>query len=1210
MAYVVDTTTFQAEGAVLHWPTIARRLGMLDVTTRSLPAVLQLRWTLHPKVGFPTEPFIVWRRHRKMKQPKPIKAEIMNSFIFGAGSVVDLKGTYSQVTLNVSGSAGVAYAFVGSPWVNNIVAMTAITAGTGVQVTLTAPAIEGLVVSSGISINSIVGVRTDDLSEAAGWEKFEIVGVPVKHSEWAGQGIGRHGDEQGMVVALTNAMAAAGQRLERGAPPIGWAAQITAGLPAPTWSAPSPGPLLAELGETLLEDFRPIAGLAPNAQAGTTIPKLLPPPENSSGDKMTGPGSTAQIAPLKMLYMAAGTDCFNALGLGFGTAYPIKAQAIREEAALDYDYMVTARFEKGIDGSSAPVEYAAPVPTPALAIGTPAPASMAQEQIGVLRPQARDSEWQGSVRVSWDRPIPIPLFRPRSFAFARAGVAPASAATLLMGKRVGGAPLPIAINHHVTPDDPEPHRLSAVERQVPIPNDPGTRTLKYAAAQQDIYGQWSAWTSIDSTIAQPVPDDVRIVSAEFKFKNVPVPPATKCPADLVLEFLWDWRVRSPLAINFRGRLYAASYRGAPPPDTSLPSGLQTSLASAPATTFTLRFDITTSAGAPTSSWPGYNPNVHCIALNPAGDAQVGFGNPQGTGSRRYRVTISGFELDYASAGHVGLALWAQGQEAIVPARVGGWSDEPSMIAVSDPRPPLIVPDIVSLSSLPDAAGESHAVLKWGGSPGADGYFIYETTETKLLTAVGEPEPDPDDTLSVRLTKLRQVFDAAPALRRSDFTRRNSKLIKGTSADVTLPRGSTAIHLYVVLGVSAGQVEAEWPTSSTALYAFAVPRVPKPGVPTVEVQRKLDTTVTPAVFRSQVRIATRVGPRVRRIDLHRTRVDDAAKELDTMGPPVLTLDTSTPGWTVASTADSRGTHIVTALGVDTPAGSWKRVWYRAAAWTDADLLRGTLPARSPASTSAWVVIPPSTPPDLSALTMAWSGTAPPDVLLKWTSAAPVPKTALGAHTISIRARRVGAPVSETPLLQFDGALSELLTAQPATGAGAWREGTSKPAQYRAIVRRAALTDAVDVSVRITDPLGRVSESLAQIEPGHILPDPVITSPKLVAITTPPGAQLGWKSTTPIDPGLYTLRVTVARPPRRVGLMVIPQPAVSLQLALSDVPLDEPGPVPPGTDPLRLRRMPGAGPDHAYYAFVRVPFTRITVRITSPDGRVVEHVQLPE
>lgn len=1213
MAFLVDITKFQAEGALLQWAIVARRLGILNqvfaatTTTQTLPNVLQLRWTLKDDLGFPTEPFIVWRRHKSLRQPKPIAADIGNFGMF-LSQLVDLKGSYSMVRLTVTGGAGAVYGFVGSPWFNTIVAIAAIPAGTNVVVDLTAPAIEGLIVSNSVTINSISGVRTDDLSAASGWEKYELVGLPVKKSDWAGQGIGKHGEDQGMFGAFTSAQSAAGQRLVRGAPPFGWAPLIEAGLPAPPWSPPQFGPLIADLNQVVLDDLHDVAGLPPATQAAKKVTKTVPPPENSSGVKMSQPDGATEVAPLAMTYMAASTDCFNALALGFGTAYPVLLDSTGAgKSALDYDYMITARYEKGPLDLGPAVEYAALVPAPVAAIAPPAPANMAQKLMGNLRPLTADGPWRASVRVSWDRPVPIPLFRPRSFAFTRSGISPASPATLLMNKRSDGSPLPIAVNYFTSPEDLEPNRLNAVEREIPIPNNPGSRSQKYAAAHQDIFGQWSTWVSINSTVTQPTVEQVRIVSAAFKYTNVPVPPAATCAANLELEFLWDWRVRSPKAISFRGRLYSAVYHGEPPPNTALPGGLQTQLGGAISTTFTLQFDVLAANGAPTSSWPGYNPLLHCKALNPDGDQQVAFGAPQGPETRRYRVVIPGFLLNFGPSGHIGLALWAQGQEAIPLQRIGGWSPQPSVISTSDPRPPLIAPDIVTLSSLPDSAGESHAVLKWTGSPGADGYFIYETTESKLLKAVGDLEPDPSKTLSGRLTRLLQIFDANPVARRSDFTRRNSRLIKATSADVTLPRGSTSIHLFLVLGVSAGQVEAQWPTSSTVLYAFAAPRVPKPGAPMIEVSAALDKNVTPPVYRAHIRIETRKGPRVKKIDLHRVRVDDAAKELDMMGPPVVTLDTMTPQWQVSEVTDALGSHITVAQGQDTPNGSWKRVWYRAAAWSGPDALRGTLAARSPGSTTAWAVIPPSTPPDLSPIVLEWPGTAPPDVLLKWTSAAPLKKTPLGSHRISVTARRTGAPQEETPLIAFEGALSDLSLTAPVTDSGVWRLDATKPAQYRAMIRRANINDGVDITVRFTDPLGRSSESLATIHPGHILPDPVLTDFVLKQLLTPPGLALSWASTTPIDPGIYTLMVTVQRPPIHIFNLTIPQPPITLHMALSDVPLDEPGPIPAGNDPLRVRRMPGQGPNFEYYAFVRVPFTQIVVRIEAPDGRFAQHVQ---
>ena len=161
----------------------------------------------------------------------------------------------------------------------------------------------------------------------------------------------------------------------------------------------------------------------------------------------------------------------------------------------------------------------------------------------------------------------------------------------------------------------------------------------------------------------------------------------------------------------------------------------------------------------------------------------------------------------------------------------------------------------------------------------------------------------------------------------------------------------------------------------------------------------------------------------------------------------------------------------------------------------------------------------------------------------------------------------------------------------------------------MISRADIGDAVDISVRLTDPVGRSTESLATINPGHILPAPMLGDFVLKKSIVPPGSSLTWTSTTPLIPGAYLQRVIVARPPIRFGTFTIPQPAISLQMALSDVPLDEPGPVPAGSDPLRVRRMPGPGPNFVYYAFVRVPFTQIIVRQTSVDGRIAEHSESP-
>src|SRR6202035_957356 len=116
-----------------------------------------------------------------------------------------------------------------------------------------------------------------------------------------------------------------------------------------------------------------------------------------------------------------------------------------------------------------------------------------------------------------------------------------------------------------------------------------------------------------------------------------------------------------------------------------------------------------------------------------------------------------------------------------------------------------------------------------------GYFIYEASETSMLQANGLHEATPAQTLDDRLLVLKNAFHNNPL--RAPFTRVNSTLLLGTSKDVTLPRGSTSIHLFVVLGVSAGQVESDWPGGlkpEDSLMAIAAPHIMHPAPPTIEV----------------------------------------------------------------------------------------------------------------------------------------------------------------------------------------------------------------------------------------------------------------------------------------------------------------------------------------------------------------------------------------
>ncbi len=1219
---IVDPNAFAVEAAIIDWRVIARtrrdgeQILKLISAQKLAPRTVHLRWNINPSLlGMPTEPFRVWFRPSAPKALEKDLAFDTLPFIFGYRAIS--WGTpMSSVTvqLNVGGPSAIVMAVSGAPTLEKITTFANV--GTGSQtITLFGQALTGLLISgTGISITSVRGVPSDTLAAAADWKELEVVGLPVIPAEWAN--VGDHAQPQGMVTALTDPRTAARQRLERGTPPVGWQPELSPGVAAPVWQAPDPAALIDEMQKHLLPPLHGAMVLAPIQQLLHKLGVNVPPPANDNGDQMSGGDSTAEVAPLGVALMGAATDPFISLVLGFGTAFPDPSGVFGPNEGPFFDYMVTARYAKGVDGLSDEVEYAAFAPRPPRAVPPPPPANMNVEHLGYLRPAAPDGSWVATAKVNWERLPKQGLVRVGSFGAARASLSPAGPSEALMEPRESGGFKPIAGN--ASDDDPDKGHMHAVDRALAIAPNPGMRSVRYGVATQNIFGLWSPWVTADHTRAQLDLEPVRIVSAELRATPAGSP---LCPATLILDFMWDWRVRRPQTIRLVGKLYPATHRGQQPPDALIPAGLQRTLGGAEAA-----LDISFSGD--TASAPG----ASIQALTADGEQQVAFGPAQGDDSRRYRVTLPGFALNFAATGHVGVALWARCTERVAPNRVGPFASQPYLTAASDPRPPVITIEHVQLASLPDASGQCHARISWGAAPGAVGYFIYESTETKILSANGQPDHTPDQTLDNRLARVKQLFRANPS--RREFTRRNATLLTGTSADVTIPRGTTAIHIFVVLGVSAGQVEAQWPGGlqpDDALIALAAPRVMSPAAPSLEVLQVLDRSVLPPVYKAKVAVRARPGPRVQRVELFRVRVDDAARELDTMGPPVAVVSASGGGWTATQATDTSGTHLVAVDGTDAPNGSWKRVWYRAVAWSGDDPTHGALRGRSTASPAVPIVIPPPTPPDLAPITMEWPGGAPGDVLLRWTSSAPVAKTPLGAHRLSIEAVVVGAPPGTAPLLASASDLHTLGAAAPGSGSGMWR-ATDPPTgtvEYRALLRRAAETDVVAVAVRLTDPLGRTSEQLIQVPSGSVAPAPDIADVTLTPVAGK-GLVLTWTSAAPIvatSAGAYRLTLIAIpksiippiAPPSGGGGPFTPRPGPVIQprfplirpividMALGDILPLELGGFPTGTEPLIVRRLKGGGLRRSYGALCRVAVQKLTIRITAPDGRVAEETR---
>jgi len=165
--------------------------------------------------------------------------------------------------------------------------------------------------------------------------------------------------------------------------------------------------------------------------------------------------------------------------------------------------------------------------------------------------------------------------------------------------------------------------------------------------------------------------------------------------------------------------------------------------------------------------------------------------------------------------------------------------------------------------------------------------------------------------------------------------------------------------------------------------------------------------------------------------------------------------------------------------------------------------------------------------------------------------------LGAHLLAgeVLLTDAAGAVSRVPLTDASGALSALPTSTPASGqSGLWRDATTAgQTPLHLLVRRADPDAAAQVRLRITDPLGRITEKVVDVPPGTADTAPDIVNPVVRAI---PG---GWilvfitsaPDSTPVGPlrlevSLRTGRrrartytadvVDLPRPPRRLTTLL--------------------------------------------------------------------------
>jgi len=896
--------------------------------------------------------------------------------------------------------------------------------------------------------NPDISKSKQELANQPDWEPLEIVGLPVDDG-WADTPYSLK--QQGPITEPLSPIDAALRRLKLGAPPIGWPDHDRDGLALPSWDEPNIEKFFGLLMRgKLLEGLHSMLHSAPPSERfdfsieerddlARLMPRLL---LNDVVGRPSGDGGRGRWHPLRLLAMSAGTDPLAALGFGFGTALDMPVE-------IGDLYMVSVRHRLRPDLPE--MEFADVVRPAALTDPVPAPAGLFAARKSMTRPQSIDAPALETVAIRWDRPAALPpgALAPEqseavSYAIGRYGPEMTGRRIMLTRRppEVGGwlTFTPGAIDESVPVEF-----LDHVARSATVQNPPRTIVAPlgfdviYLVAAQDLFGRWSDWSEVAYSAPKDEPAAPTVVSVAL----------TEAGA-LTVDFAWDWSDRSPEFVELVGAF-------ADPP------GAEAARVRA------------TFAGKDQADVAG----TDVVPLD-QNRAPTGWGAPQdrpgsGPDVRFYRWTAA-VPVDFADGQRWrDLGVRARGQAHVHQTYIAGllvsqfggtrttrvWNPAP-------PPAPLI--EAPRWASLPDAAGVGRFVISWPSVPFAEGYVVYEATETALLGAFGRPAIDIEAPFTGRMETLRELdFASAPGVVRGAFRRVTSDLVPQAAGvvrhEASLPRGSRVIHLFAVLAAGQNRTESGWPRAWGVFAPVAVPRLEIPSAPTLA----LDFADEPGRIRVRVGDVFPGGV----VEIRRIRSAEPPADFDGMGPPL-----------PAHGAPDGDGNVVFFDGDVSP--GWRPIWYRAAVRAPDRPDDGVVGGRSEASAAARILLVPEGAPGIAELRVNEPTSTAGESLVSWTTSAPREATPLGPHRLILevvdaagvdlhRARRTldAVPVAASPAD---------LPKVPAAGEEHGIAALALPPGMRfyAWIQRPP-GQTVRLTVKVVDPLGRIGRAATDIPP---------------------------------------------------------------------------------------------------------------------------------
>ena len=478
------------------------------------PLPIALRWSHVTELGFPREPFQIFRRLRNPSSEKALFVQVL------AQSVPIV----TQPVLSTFAAGDAAY-----------IVSAAVSVPTGTSVTVEAldirsKPIPGQTVT--ITLNSIVQFRCPGIfalqafgsgtigplsvvpetvyANLSDWQKIQTVGLPLLKGEI---GAAYNTLPQGIEPAGLDGVAFAIERML-----ITSLLQVNpfgtgiADFPLPAWPAPDATAYVANIRsakslvpmiERCLEDS---TDNNPAKQQSAYVETVtLPGIKQSNVPGATAnPAQTTQAAlPIVGVGMlAASTDSYAAVSLGYGTVdIPPQPHVDSSgtpptvhpvvDAAFGYDYMVTAPFISPFFSITLAALSAAQAQVEA-------PASLQAVLKQTYPPIQRNQPLSASIRVSW-QPPDIPqgygILASRSPNTSEVLNVPRPLAIKGFDPFIGLVP---NANDPATP--PEQQTPSFSDATVTLPLDVPPSTARYLVAGLDVFGLWSGWMPANVTL--------------------------------------------------------------------------------------------------------------------------------------------------------------------------------------------------------------------------------------------------------------------------------------------------------------------------------------------------------------------------------------------------------------------------------------------------------------------------------------------------------------------------------------------------------------------------------------------------------------------------------------------------------------------------------------------------------------------------------------